>query len=322
MPELSRILEIRPYSLTMRKAAMRWLQISTGAVILFGISLLIYPAAWAYALIAIGRGPDCPWPQSYGAFSRRYAQKSAEQRAMKTSYIVQRDGTYQLVHTAKGPFWEAQVEGSSVVAQLAEIEAKYRDFPGRPIRRGDVVLDCGANVGTFTREALLEGAGLVVAVEPAPKNVECLRRNFAAETAAGRVIIYPKGVWDKDDFLTLDESDSTPAMDSFVRTEGTHPGTRVALTTIDKMADELKLERVDFIKMDIEGAEQRALAGARRTLSQNKPRLEISVNHLPDDARSMPEIIKSARRDYTVQCLQCEAHPQELRVRSEILYFQ
>ena len=67
----------------------------------------------------------------------------------------------------------------------------------------------------YTREALAEGAKLVVAIEPAPENLECLRRNLADEVAAGRVIIYGKGVWDKEDFLTIRVSPDNPAADSF-----------------------------------------------------------------------------------------------------------
>ena len=69
------------------------------------------------------------------------------------------------------------------------------------VRPGDVVLDCGANVGVYTRHALEAGARLVVAIDPAPENIECLRRNFSEEIKAGRVVVYPKGVWDKDEVL-------------------------------------------------------------------------------------------------------------------------
>jgi predicted RNA methylase len=69
------------------------------------------------------------------------------------------------------------------------------------VKAGDVVLDCGANVGVFTRMALNRGAGLVVSIEPAPGTVECLRRNFEKEIAAGRVIVVPKGVWSHPEVL-------------------------------------------------------------------------------------------------------------------------
>ena len=70
----------------------------------------------------------------------------------------------------------------------------------RGVQPGDVVLDCGANIGIFSKTALASGARLVVAVEPAPDTLECLRRNLGREIAERRVIVYPKGVWDHDDF--------------------------------------------------------------------------------------------------------------------------
>jgi FkbM family methyltransferase len=62
-----------------------------------------------------------------------------------------------------------------------------------------VVLDVGANVGTDTKSALAAGAAVVVAIEPEPVTLECLRRNLAAEIREKWVAIVPKGAWDKED---------------------------------------------------------------------------------------------------------------------------
>jgi predicted RNA methylase len=63
-----------------------------------------------------------------------------------------------------------------------------------PVPAGAVVLDCGAHVGVYTRRALNEGAAKVIAIEPVPQTVECLRRTFRREIAEGRVVVYQKGV--------------------------------------------------------------------------------------------------------------------------------
>ena len=294
---------------------------------LYATAFFVYPPLGAHALALVGRGADGLRDEGLPAYARRYSQHTIEKRILAQSRLIQRDPDgLQLVETPKGRFWEP-IEagdegffGTAIVAQLAEIEAKYTGFE-RPVRKGDIVLDCGANVGAFTREAVDEGAAVVVAIEPAPDNVECLRRNFAAEIASGRVIIYPKGVWDKDDFLTLNLNNSTSAMDSFVIEKDTHAGVRVPLTTIDKLALELKLPRVDFIKMDIEGAEQRALAGGAHTLATWRPRMEISVNHLPEDPRMVPIAIRQSQPNYQIECLESEIHRKQLRLEAEILYF-
>ena len=87
---------------------------------------------------------------------------------------------------------------------------------GVNVKPGDTVLDRRANVGVFTKVALAAGAKQVVAIEPSPDNIACPRRTFASEVTAGRVIVYPKGVWDKDDGLVLHVDPKNSAWDSFV----------------------------------------------------------------------------------------------------------
>ncbi len=178
---------------------------------------------------------------------------------------------------------------------LAEQAIEIYGDEVRGVREGDVVLDGGAHFGGFTRTALDRGAKLVVAIEIAPENAACLRRNFAAEIAAGRVIVYEKGVWDKDDTMVLERKNHTWA--DQVAQSG--PGPAVAVTTIDRIVTELRLPKVDFIKLDIEGAERNALAGASASIKQHRPRMAVASYHRPDDLGVLSSLVLSARPDYT-----------------------
>ena len=101
------------------------------------------------------------------------------------------------------------------------------------VQPGSVVLDCGAHIGVYVKEALSKGAKQVVAIEPAPENIECLRRNFAKEIAENRVTVYPKGVWDKEETLTLHVNPNNSAGDSFViKGQDSQEVNQVHLTTI------------------------------------------------------------------------------------------
>jgi hypothetical protein len=55
----------------------------------------------------------------------------------------------------------------------------------------------GAHVGTYVRTAPDAGAARVIAIELSPEALECLRRDVPREVASGRVIVYPKGIWDR-----------------------------------------------------------------------------------------------------------------------------
>ena len=188
------------------------------------------------------------------------------------------------------------------------------------LQAGDVVLDCGANIGVFTRKAVSAGARKVIAIEPAPENIECLRRNFKREIERGQVVVYPKGVWDKDDMLTFHVDPHNSAADSFlIKREGGQDLVQLPLTTIDKLTSELQLDTVSFVKMDIEGAEVRALSGGRQTIARFHPRMALSAYHTPTDAVEVPKAVHSAWSGYRMKCGPCALEPR--RVRPDILFF-
>jgi FkbM family methyltransferase len=173
-------------------------------------------------------------------------------------------------------------------------------------------------VGVFTQRALARGASKVVAVEPDPVNLECLRRNFREEIAAGKVVLVPKGVWNSVTTLTFSESTQNSGMNSFVEQEH---GTKMQLpvTTIDSLVEELGLGRVDYIKMDIEGSEREALKGARKTLAKFRPRLMLDTYHRPDDPRVLPALIQEANPAYRTKCGPCEM--EDGRLIPHVTYF-
>jgi FkbM family methyltransferase len=286
-----------------------------------GLAYYYYPPARAFAMVAAGRSPACPLANAVKADANAREQIRLKDEILAASRRLEKDlAGFELWQTPMGRYWIP--EGSQYVLpwNLAEQKRKIYGTGNQAVQPGDIVLDCGANVGVFVRESLDLGAKLVVAIEPAPENVECLRRNFTEEIAAGRVIVYPKGVWDKDDVLTLNVDPKNSAADSFlIKREGGIEGARVPLVPIDKMVAELELPRVDYIKMDIEGAEQRALAGARQTIAKYHPRLSLSAYHDPTDPENIPQLVRQAWAGYRMECGPCAEANR--RVRPDILYF-
>jgi FkbM family methyltransferase len=299
----------------------RFVQFGVPATAVVAAVLYFYAPARLAALVLLGRSPVCPMANAVQAQSNLRRQIELKDKILAASKRLEKDEHFTLWDTPHGKFW--MPDGSDYVLpfNLAEQERKIYGDGDFFVRSGDVVLDCGANVGVFTRVALNKGAKTVVAIEPAPENIEALKRNFAPEIAAGRVIVYEKGVWDKDDWLTLHVDPHNSAADSvIIHREGGVEGARVPLTTIDKLVDELKLERVDFVKMDIEGAEQRAIVGAKTTIGKWHPRLSLSAYHNPTDPAMIPKLVHETWSGYRMECGPCaEANGY---VRPDILYFQ
>jgi hypothetical protein len=134
------------------------------------------------------------------------------------------------------------------------------------------------------------------------------------------VVVYPKGVWDKDDVLEMNVDPKNSAADSFViQRQGSHK-IKLPLTTIDKLVEELHLNRVDYIKMDIEGAEPNALLGGSQSIKRWKPRMSLSAYHEPDHPVRIPALVRQIRSDYLMECGPCEEHGGQ--IHPDILYFR
>lgn len=273
----------------------------------------------AFALRDTG---GCSLSQSYSALNTSEFD-AVQARLRNSSKVVEKtpDGLF-CVKTEQGTFWVPP--GNDYAFVLAEQAVRiYGDGEYR-VQPGDTVLDCGANIGAFTREALNAGAGLVIAIEPVPAHVEGLRRTFKNEIEQGRVRVIAKGVWNKEDTLEMNLFENA-LLDSFVMAERPEESTQrrisLPLTTIDHLVEELGLPRVDFIKMDIEGAERQALEGARTTITRFKPRMSIATENLPDDYRVLPQVITTIEPAYRSTSGPC-AFEGPFMIRPETLYFR
>jgi FkbM family methyltransferase len=206
-----------------------------------------------------------------------------------------------LWETPMGEFWgrESDVYPLGVVVEEQFFRKIYEKGPVR-IRTGDVVFDAGSHLGAFTRFALQHGAGLVVAFEPEAINLACYKRTFQQELAAGRIILVEEALWEEPgtlDFTTGQHSGAGSVHPS----EGKPDAQLVPATTIDETVARLGLDRLDFIKMDIEGSERHALRGGRQSLARFSPKLAICIYHRPDDREAVPQEVQAALSSYQME---------------------
>ena len=211
--------------------------------------------------------------------------------------IAPEDACPVLWATPLGEIW-GRMEDENLLEWLIgeQLSLHVYDNEHVHVRPGDTVLDLGAHLGTFVDFALHHGADKVIAFEPEPTNVECLKKTFAEEIEAGKVVLVDAAVSDHSGELHFAQDSGHHGSARGKLAEG--GGLVVRATTLDESVASLGLESVDFIKMDIEGAERLALAGARETLTRFEPRMAICVYHLKDDPEVIPPLVLALHPAY------------------------
>ncbi len=188
---------------------------------------------------------------------------------------------------------DLEVETHAICVETFFLLGQYRlrrDDCVVQVEPGDVVIDGGACWGdTSLAFADLAGPdGRVLAMEFDARNLEVCRRNARRNPrVAGRIEWVERALWD----ATGERIAYEPAGYGTRLVRGWGDSAVACTTTIDDLVAERGLERVDFIKLDIEGAELHALRGAQRTLREHRPKLAIAAYHLGDDLATLPAFI-------------------------------
>lgn len=142
------------------------------------------------------------------------------------------------------------------------------------VRPGTSIVDVGANVGFFTLKfsKWVSDGGGVIAIEPEPENLEALKRAIARNRTANIEIIQAAAA-EKEGVLHLSLNQLNPADHRLAE-----QGIPVLAVTIDGLLHERGWPPVSLIKIDVQGAEPRALAGAREAILRFHPAIFIEVD--------------------------------------------
>lgn len=152
-------------------------------------------------------------------------------------------------------------------------------------KKGDVVIDCGAYAGYFAVLAskLVGKEGKVIAIEPDIFNRNLLRKNIKANSL-NNVIIIDNGLSDKESTINW-------SVGGIISQAGKSKIFKIKTTTFDMLYKKLHLKKIDFIKMDIEGAEISALNGAKNSLKHAK-NIAIASYHVVNGKKTCFEVEK------------------------------
>ena len=173
------------------------------------------------------------------------------------------------------------------------------NFVDVTVKPGDVVIDAGSWIGDFAAYASAKGAK-VYAFEPIEKNFK-----YLSQTAMLNPNIVPlqKGLSSESSNKQIFLDECNTGASSFIKDmcfRGKKSSSPVVTTTLDAFVKEQKLDKVDFIKSDIEGYERYMLMGAQETLRRFAPKLALCIYHLPDDPAVMSALIRQANPAYNI----------------------
>lgn len=158
-----------------------------------------------------------------------------------------------------------------------------------PLNDNEAIVDLGAYDGDTIREFLTVTGGKyknIIALEPDEKNFRKLERKTEGLSNLTRLNI---GAWDKEETLYFAKKSGRNS-----RLEET--GIPVSFNSVDNIVT----EEVTFIKMDIEGAELKALEGAKNTVAKYKPKLYVCAYHRNEDMFALPFKIKELYEGYKI----------------------
>ncbi len=151
------------------------------------------------------------------------------------------------------------------------------------INPGDIVLDIGANFGLYSKflSQLTGEMGKVYSFEPVPDTFEVLQYNIN-KSKLTNVKAFKKAVSDQmgEAFISIPEYDdgSENYYEASLKNTSSDNGFRIETIRLDDFILETKTEKIDFMKMDVEGHEPEALAGAEKLIEKFHPKMMIEIN--------------------------------------------
>ena len=178
----------------------------------------------------------------------------------------------------------------------------------RILKKGMTCLDIGGNIGYYVllERQLVGESGRIITFEPLPRNYEYLQKNIQLQNVKN-ISAYNFACGDKEGdatFFVNKKSNGCKVIAEGVAPPDSSLGTlsKVALKILDPFIEELKLESVDFVRMDSEGYELHILKGLKKTLEKFKPIISIELHkkHLGvDGTREFFKLMKDL--DYEVE---------------------
>jgi FkbM family methyltransferase len=159
-------------------------------------------------------------------------------------------------------------------------EPELIELVSKTVKSGFTVVDIGAHIGYYSLlfSRLVGPTGYVMAFEPVPKNFEFLSENIRLNNCTN-IEAQNRAVLDRAQQIRIEmpENDPLPVGVSFANPDNKGDVIVEAVSLDDFVLGRTK--RVDFLKVDAEGAEDKVLDGARALIERDHPLMMMEVHH-------------------------------------------
>lgn len=163
---------------------------------------------------------------------------------------------------------------------------------------GDVVIDAGGCWGdtALYLASLVGDRGRVYTFEFDPESLAIMRANLDLNPKlANRIEVVERALWNvSDELIGFAQSGRCTTVDG----DSSELSGQVSTITLDDFVDRAGIDRLGFIKADVEGAESRLLEGARGSLERFRPRLALAAYHAEEDLVTLPQQLGSSDYGY------------------------
>jgi len=190
---------------------------------------------------------------------------------------------------------EIQVRGATVIPNprdpvvcgalaLGVYEKDEISFFCESFRAGMTLVDVGANVGLYSALAIKQGGGKVLAIEPLPETFAFLQKTLAANATSSTVICENVAAGCEKGTLTLHCNPDNKGDNRLYPDPMLAHRREVPVETLDDLCELHSIPHVDFLKIDVQGAEWLVIDGASRILSRS-PGCILMTEFWPDGIR-------------------------------------
>lgn len=238
--------------------------------------------------------------RKFGIMSALWSFYSFYYRKYKLQKIIKKGNYLVDIHGTKLMVIPDDEGLSAELLVFGYHERDTTEFVSKYLKKNMVCLDIGANIGYYSTlySKIIGKNGLVIAIEPSPLNFRYLKKNLEFQkNLNSKLFNCACGNENGTVNFQVDVKANKCKVVKNVNPDSNTEIIIVPLRTLNDIVEETKVNRIDFLKIDVEGYEMKTLDGAWESIRKFKPtiQIELHINRLGESVTN--EIINRLKKE-------------------------